>query len=173
MSKTRTSFNTSTHQDDTIPPQSLIITDINSPHFAHSIYEAAENLPDVPYDLVQFESSNPVKTPDEYPQAPNPRLLQPEFFSRFDLSTLFYIFFYFPGKPQQFFAGRELQQREWKFHPKYQTWFHRIGSPIEVSPHYEIGNFLYFDHTTSQGWCVRQREHFKFDYDFLEPDLYV
>ena len=169
MTKSFRFTNHSTIQSiEVISPQEMTKTDITSPQFAHAIYEASEHLPDVPYDFAQYEPVNAVETPDEYPQSPNPRLLQPEFFARFDLSTLFYIFFYFPGTPQQYFAGRELKQREWRFHTKYQTWFHRIGSPTEITQNYEIGTFMYFDHNTSEGWCVRQRDSFKFEYECLQ-----
>jgi CCR4-NOT transcription complex subunit 3 len=98
------------------------------------------------------------------------RLLQPEFFRRYDVSTLFYVFFYFPGSSQQSFAGRELKQRGWRFHTKYQTWFHRVSPPSETTAAYEVGTFEYFDHTGPEPWIVRERRTFKLEYEHTETE---
>ena len=149
-------------------PEQLMQTDMSQQEFAHALSLAADLIPDVPYELCDFKPQHPVETPATFPQMPNVKLLQPEFFCRFDISTLFYIFFYFQGTSQQYFAGRELKQRGWRFHTKYQTWFHRVGEPTEITPQYEIGKFEYFDHNTSAGWCIRQRNSLKLEYSCLE-----
>jgi CCR4-NOT transcription complex subunit 3 len=48
----------------------------------------------------------PVEGRRWHPPAPDMKLLRPEFFRRYDVSTLFYIFFQFPRIPHPFFAGR-------------------------------------------------------------------
>jgi CCR4-NOT transcription complex subunit 3 len=102
-------------------PVEVSAPDIPAQEFAHALYSVLDLIPDVPYDIDDYKPQNPVETPKSYPPMPNMKLLQPEFFRRCDASTLFYIFFYFPGTPQQCFAGRELRQRGWRFHMKYQT----------------------------------------------------
>lgn len=147
-------------------PEQLLQTDMAQQDFANALYSSLDLIPDVPYDLSEYKPQNQVDIPQFYPTMPNMKLLQPEFFRRYDLSTLFYIFFYFPGSAPQFFAGRELKQRGWRFHTKYQTWFHRISEVTESTSTYEIGKFEYFDHSTAEGWCIRQRNAFKFEYEY-------
>jgi CCR4-NOT transcription complex subunit 3 len=152
-------------------PETLLQTDISQEEFAHSLLSSIDLIPDVPYELDDYKPQNPMPEPNRtFPQAPNMRLLQPDFFRRYDASTLFYIFFYFPGSPQQSFAGRELKQRGWKFHTKYQTWFRRVGEPAQMTPEYEIGTFEYFDHTGLEPWVVRERTGFRLEYEHLETE---
>lgn len=151
-------------------PESLLQTDMSPQDFSHALFSASDLIPDVPFDLADYKPQNPIQTQAEYPQAPNMKLLQPEFFRRYDLSTLFYIFFYFPGTSQQMFAGNELKQRGWRFHTQYQTWFHRTSEPAKVTDKYEVGSFEYFDHNTQDGWCVRFRNSFKLEYEYLETE---
>ncbi|OHS96289.1 hypothetical protein TRFO_37562 [Tritrichomonas foetus] len=151
-------------------PDTLLQTDMTQQDFSHALFSSIDLIPDVPFDIADYKPQNLVNTPAEYPQSPNMKLLQSDFFRRYDLSTLFYIFFYFPGTPQQLFSGNELKQRGWRFHTKYQTWFHRISEPTEITDHYEIGAFEYFDHNTQDGWCVRVRNSFKLEYECLETE---
>ena len=93
------------------------------------------------------------------------KLLQPESLRKYDLSTLFFIFFFFAGTPQQYFAGQELKSRDWVYNTKFQTWFHRISEPTEKTSTYEVAKFEYFDH--SESWVIRESPSFKFEYDQL------
>jgi CCR4-NOT transcription complex subunit 3 len=151
-------------------PETVLQTDLSPEEFSHALFSSIDLIPDVPYELDDYKPQNPVETPKSYPQVPNMRLLQPEFFRRYDISTLFYIFFYFPGSSQQSFAARELKQRSWRFHTKYQTWFHRLSEPTELTNEYEVGHFEYFDHREPDGWCVRERANFKLEYNHLETE---
>ncbi|OHS94342.1 hypothetical protein TRFO_11201 [Tritrichomonas foetus] len=152
------------------PGEPFIQPDTPQQEFASSIFKAMDIIPDVPFDVSDYKPQQELQTPSYYPQSPNMRLLQPDFFSLYDVSTLFYIFFYFPGTAQQLSSGNELQQRGWVFHTKYQTWFHRIGEPTEKNEKFEVGKFEYFDHTTQDCWCVRQRNSFKLDYECLKTE---
>lgn len=49
-------------------------------------------------------------------------------YSKFDLMTLFYSFYYLAGTYQQYLAAAELKRRDWRFHKKYKTWFRQIDS---------------------------------------------
>ncbi|OHT08420.1 hypothetical protein TRFO_23106 [Tritrichomonas foetus] len=157
--------------NDTFPstdsrlPESLLKTEITQQDFCHALSSELNLIPDPPYEDHEVDTSNSIDTPLSYPQTKNMKLIQPEFFKKYDLSTLFFIFFYLPGTSQQYFAGRELLNREWVFHKKYQTWFKRIEEPKEKTPEYEIAKFEYFDHATNEGWCVRQRPNFKLEYE--------
>jgi CCR4-NOT transcription complex subunit 3 len=151
-------------------PDQLLQTEIPMHEFSNALFASLDTLPDVPHTFCKYEPQNPIETPSEYPQEPNQRILQPEFFRRFDLSTLFYIFFYFPGTPQQLFASKELKARGWRFHSRFQTWFRRISEPKNVTKESETADFDYFDHTSANGWCIRRRNDFKFEYDFLDTD---
>lgn len=48
--------------------------------------------------------------------------LKPEFFSKFDPETLFYIFYYMPRDPLQLYAAEELCRRKWKYNTDYAIW---------------------------------------------------
>jgi CCR4-NOT transcription complex subunit 3 len=151
-------------------PDALLQTDVHQQEFAHALFSALDFIPDLPYDLDDYAPMNPIDTPKSFPQMPNMRLLQPEFFRRFDAPTLFYIFFYFTGTPQQFFAGRELKERGWRFHTKYQTWFRRLAEPVEITHDYELGKVEFFDHREPESWGIKQRNGFKFEYKYLETE---
>jgi CCR4-NOT transcription complex subunit 3 len=99
-----------------------------------------------------------------YPQAANQRLLQPEFFRNYDLSTLFYNFCYRPGKLAQLFSANELKRRGWVFHRARHLWFRRIGEPIEVTETYEVANYECFEVEGADSWDVRPRQSFLFEF---------
>lgn len=46
-------------------------------------------------------------------------------FSKFDLDTLFFAFYYQQGTYQQYLAAMELKKKSWMFHKKYHTWFRK------------------------------------------------
>jgi hypothetical protein len=48
-------------------------------------------------------------------------------FSRFDLETLFFAFYYQQGTHQQYMAAVELKKKNWKFNKKFVTWFKKDG----------------------------------------------
>ena len=157
---------------DVQSPEALLQTDMSQQEFAHAILSSIELIPDVPFEVVDYKPQTPAdpEACADFPQSPNMKLLQPEFFRRYDISTLFYIFFYFPGTAPQYFAGKELKQRGWRFHTKHNTWFHRIAEATEVTDRYEVGKFEYLDHKEPNGWCVKQRDGFTLEYEFVETD---
>ena len=130
--------------------------------FIERLKSSINFIPEVPIDHLDYIPQRESNTPEFYPQKPNYTLQQPEFFNKFDLSTLFYIFIYFPGSSQQYFAARELSRRQWNYHKSIQTWFRLIDKPEEANNEYIIGKFEYLDYSSSKRWCVRVRDHFKF-----------
>lgn len=146
--------------------ESFTQTELTSQDLGHAVTSTMNFVPDTPYDMHSQLADTNTEGTRGYPQYPNMRLTRPEFFKNFDLSTLFFIFFYSPGTPQQFFAGKELKKREWMFNTHYQTWFRRLSEPTEKTATYEVAQFQYFDHSNNEGWCMRERS-FKFEYEHL------
>ncbi|KAK4047950.1 MutS protein msh4 [Microbotryomycetes sp. JL221] len=110
----------------------------------------------------------PFATPAYYPQEPSPQLANPALFAKFDVDTLFYIFYYCPGTYLQYLAASELKKQSWRFHKQYLTWFQRANEPQQITDEYEQGVYLYFDWEGS--WCQRRKNDFKFSYKFLDSD---
>ena len=135
--------------------------------FEHALLTGINIIPDVPFELSDYKPQNPVKVPDSYPQYPDLKLLQPEFMRMFDEMTLFYIFYFHQGTVQQFFAGRELKQRDWIFNKVNKTWYHRLSEPVEKTEKYEIAKFEYFD-DGKDSWGFRTLGSFRIDYQNIE-----
>ena len=150
-------------------PNILAQADLKRQNYEHDLFTGIDLIPDVPYDLADYQPQNPIEVPSYFPQMPNMKLLQPEFMSKFDNLTLFYIFYYFPGTQFQFFAGKELKKRNWVFHTKQQNWYHRLTEPVELTSEYQIAKFEYFDHSSNRGaWSINQINSFKFEFIYLE-----
>ncbi|KAJ3327580.1 general negative regulator of transcription subunit 5, partial [Gonapodya sp. JEL0774] len=109
---------------------------------------------------------NPYPTPLYYPQMPSPVFDDPLIFERFDIDTLFFIFYYQQGTYQQFLAARELKRQSWRFHKKYLTWFQRHEEPKVITDEFEQGTYIYFDYEGA--WVQRKKTDFRFEYRFLE-----
>ena len=74
-----------------------------------------------------------------------PPALKTGHLSKFQLETLFYIFYALPKDVLQAYAAQELYTREWRYHGDLKLWFKRAGpseglSSVAASPQY-----LYFD----------------------------
>ncbi|KAF9956991.1 general negative regulator of transcription subunit 5 [Mortierella alpina] len=114
-----------------------------------------------------YAPKNPYPTPSYYPQAPPPNLFESSaVFEKFDIDTLFFIFYYQQGTYQQYLAARELKKQSWRFHKKYLTWFQRHEEPKAITDDYEQGTYIYFDYEGA--WCQRKKTDFRFEYKFLE-----
>ncbi|CAG8674717.1 15291_t:CDS:10, partial [Acaulospora morrowiae] len=109
---------------------------------------------------------NPYHTPSHYPQNPTQIFDNPALFEKFDIDTLFFIFYYQQGTYQQYLAARELKKQSWRFHKKYLTWFQRHEEPKAITDEYEQGTYIYFDYEGA--WCQRKKTEFRFEYRFLE-----
>ncbi|KAI9328723.1 Not1 N-terminal domain, CCR4-Not complex component-domain-containing protein [Obelidium mucronatum] len=107
-------------------------------------------------------------TPSYYPQHPLAVFDNPAVFEKFDIDTLFFIFYHQQGTYQQYLAAQELKKQSWRFHKKYQTWFQRFEEPKAITDEYEQGTYVYFDYEGS--WCQRKKLDFRFDYKWLEDE---
>lgn len=73
-----------------------------------------------------------------------PPRLKAAHFSKFQLETLFYIFYELPRDALQLLAARELYERDWNYHGDMKLWFTRApGSTLSVYP--ERAAYIYFD----------------------------
>jgi CCR4-NOT transcription complex subunit 3 len=111
----------------------------------------------------------PYVVPESFPQQPLQELTDPALFEKFDVDTLFFIFYYQQGTYAQYLAAKELKRQSWRFHKKYLTWFQRHNEPKVVTDEYEQGTYVYFDYET--GWVQRIKSEFTFEYAYLENDL--
>ncbi|GJQ15336.1 hypothetical protein GpartN1_g7127.t1 [Galdieria partita] len=84
--------------------------------------------------------------PECYKMEQKPPLLKLGHFRKFQLQTLFYIFYCMPRDALQILAAAELYQREWRYHKDLKLWFTR--APGTTTPGYERNAFIYFDITT-------------------------
>ncbi|XP_042438533.1 probable NOT transcription complex subunit VIP2 isoform X2 [Zingiber officinale] len=89
------------------------------------------------------------------------------YFSKLQLSTLFYVFYSMPKDEAQLYAASELYARGWFYHKDQQLWFTRVpNSETLVKTHaYERGLYLCFDPNT---WSTILKEHFVLHYDAVE-----
>ena len=88
------------------------------------------------------------------------------------------------GTKAQFLAAKALKKQSWRFHTKYMMWFQRHEEPKTITDEYEQvsrvslplrssdrllsrlqGTYIYFDY---EKWGQRKKEHFTFEYCFLE-----
>lgn len=103
-----------------------------------------------------------------YPTQPTTSYEDPAMFEKYDLDTLFFIFYYQQGSYQQHLAAKELKKLSWRYHTKYLTWFQRHEEPRTTAADYERGAYVYFDHDS--GWCQRIKTDFTFEYQYLEDE---
>ena len=116
-----------------------------------------------------FVPKNPVNSPLHYPKIPLSILENPSIYDRFDLDTLFFIFYYQSKTINQYLAAKELKRQSWRFHKKYLTWFQRHEEPKTITSDFEHGTYIYFDFEGS--WCQRKKAEFTFEYRYLEDEI--
>ncbi|KAI3623505.1 NOT5 [Malassezia furfur] len=115
-----------------------------------------------------YVPKDPFPTPHYYPQTPASIFDNPALYAKFDVDTLFYIFYYQQGTYHQYLAARELKKQSWRFHKQYLTWFQRHSQPQAITDEYEQGAYVYFDWEGS--WCQRRKSDFRFEYRWLEDN---
>ncbi|KAJ6479255.1 Not1 N-terminal domain, CCR4-Not complex component-domain-containing protein [Mycena vitilis] len=124
-----------------------------------------------PQDTVKakyYMPRNPFPTAAYYPQIPHALLNNAAIYSRVDVETLFYVFYFLPVSYPQYLAAEELKRQSWRFHVKYLTWFQRHSEPQAITEEYEQGVYVYFDWEGS--WCQRKKSDFRFEYRYLAED---
>lgn len=106
------------------------------------------------------------KTPSFFPKCSLYNFNDPGFYKKFDLDTLFFIFYYYKGTVQQNYAAIRLKHYAWRYHLKYKMWFQRLDEPKLITMEYEKGEFLFFDYETT--WNFMKKNDFVFEYFYLE-----
>jgi CCR4-NOT transcription complex subunit 3 len=107
-----------------------------------------------------------IKTPAFFPKTPYLSFSNSNFYKKLDLDTLFFVFYYFKGLPQQAYAATRLKEISWRFHLKYQVWFQRLEEPKLITSEYEKGDFLFFNFENT--WSFMKKTNFVFEYFYLE-----
>ncbi|ELA42039.1 uncharacterized protein VICG_00886 [Vittaforma corneae ATCC 50505] len=135
--------------------------------------EIENSMLNKPY-FKQIEPMYPIrkrcKVPAFFPKHSFMHFNNPNFYKRFDLDTLFFIFYYFKGHIQQTYAAIRLKHYAWRYHLKYKMWFQRLDEPKLITSEYEKGEFLFFDYETA--WNFMKKNDFVFEYFYLEHHDY-
>lgn len=115
---------------------------------------------------LEYPADKKCKVPSFFPQASFFMFENPLFYKKFDLDTLFFIFYFCKGSVQQAYAASRLKHYAWRYHMKYKMWFQRLDEPKLITTDYEKGDFLFFDYETS--WNFMKKNDFVFEYRYLE-----
>ncbi|XP_076934867.1 putative NOT transcription complex subunit VIP2 [Bidens hawaiensis] len=114
----------------------------------------------------------PTKGPPEFtvPQcyfAKQSPVLNQGYLSKFQLNTLFYIFYSMPKDEAQLYAANELYNRGWFYHREHRLWFMRAANmePLVKTNAYERGSYVCFDPNT---WETIRKENFVVYYEMME-----
>lgn len=117
-------------------------------------------------------SDEPAKGDPEFtvPQcyyAKQPPPLSQAYFSKFQLDTLFYIFYSMPKDEAQLYAANELYNRGWLYHKEHRLWFTRVSNmePIVKTNAFERGAYICFDPNT---WETIRKDNFVVQYEMVE-----
>ena len=97
-----------------------------------------------------YKPQNPYPyTPAYYPQEPLSIFDDARLYSRVDIDTLFYTFYFRQGTYEQYLAAKALKAQSWRFHKQYQTWFQRHEEPKSITEEYEQGTYRFFDYEST------------------------
>ena len=85
---------------------------------------SSRNLPEAWSSEFQalYNPRMPARTPPYFPQVPHPALNSFATFEKFELDTLFFIFYYEPATYRQTLATAELKRRGWAFDAQTKRW---------------------------------------------------
>ncbi|GAA0147501.1 general transcription factor [Lithospermum erythrorhizon] len=99
--------------------------------------------------------------------AKQPPPLNQAHFSKFQLDTLFYIFYSMPKDEAQLYAANELCNRGWFYHREQRCWVMRVTNidPLVTTNSYERGSYICFDPNT---WETVRKDNFVVYYEMLE-----
>jgi len=126
-------------------------------------------LPRTQYSTRTQTSDQATTEEDHYPT-------QPLFnscadFSCFDVDTLFFVFYFQAGSPEQIRASLELKRKGWIFSKKFKTWFKRHKEEQKrptVEVRKEVATFIYFD---DSDWCKRIKDNVEMDFALVENEV--
>ncbi|GAB4855218.1 Probable NOT transcription complex subunit vip2 [Ancistrocladus abbreviatus] len=89
------------------------------------------------------------------------------YFSKFNLDTLFYIFYSMPKDEAQLHTANELYDRGWFYHREARIWMTRVPSvgPLVKASTYERGSYHCFEPNI---WEMTTKNNFVLHYEALE-----
>lgn len=141
--------------------------DVKGEYNFFQMFEAsARNVPQESDCYPNASTKERISTKNIYPKR---KLVGEHMFERFDVDTLFFIFYFQKDTYEQYLAAKELKKRAWRFHKKYLTWFKRLEAPRVTNEEYEQGTYAFFDFEPG-GWCQRRKSDFTFKYSYLEDE---
>eukprot|EP00331_Platyophrya_macrostoma_P001667 CAMPEP_0176419644 /NCGR_PEP_ID=MMETSP0127-20121128/8168_1 /TAXON_ID=938130 /ORGANISM="Platyophrya macrostoma, Strain WH" /LENGTH=248 /DNA_ID=CAMNT_0017800157 /DNA_START=94 /DNA_END=840 /DNA_ORIENTATION=+ len=90
-----------------------------------------------------------------------------QIFQKFQVETLFYVFYSMPRDVLQVAAAQELTNRDWRYHKRLHMWITRIPGKEPTVKHqtFEKGPFKIFNPDT---WKAEDREDFMLEYSELD-----
>ncbi|KAL9237402.1 hypothetical protein vseg_011954 [Gypsophila vaccaria] len=96
-----------------------------------------------------------------------PPVLNQAYFAKFQLPTLFYIFYSMPKDEAQLYAANELYNRGWFYHKDLRQWLMRVPNleSLVKTNLYERGSYLAFD---PNSWDTSLKENFVIHYESVE-----
>lgn len=127
-------------------------TDPTSPTTQRMLQLSQSTAPDLADMDVPQRYRPDVKMPSSslgFPTEPLPIFDNPQLYSKIDPDTLFYVFYYKQGSPQQYLAAKALKDQSWRFHKQYQTWFQRHEEPKNITEEFEQGTYRFFDYEST------------------------
>lgn len=77
----------------------------------------------------------------------HPPILKPENVAKFQIESLFYMFYMMPRDAMQAIAAQELYRREWKYHNDLRLWL-KLRTQQEILQSHSNVPFVYFDITS-------------------------
>ena len=93
-------------------------------------------------------------------------------FAKFDIETLFFVFYFQPGTQEQIRASLELKRKGWIYNKKFNTWFKRHSKDQDEARskdlRKEVNTFVYFD---DNDWCKRIKDNLEMDYSLVENEI--
>ncbi|CAK0780069.1 hypothetical protein CVIRNUC_004928 [Coccomyxa viridis] len=97
----------------------------------------------------------------------SPARLQPGYLSKFQVDTLFYIFYSMPNDEAQVLAADELRSRGWLFHKEFKLWLSKVPglTPVQIDERMERGSYTVFD---LGQWGQVRKDNFVLHYDAVE-----
>lgn len=90
-----------------------------------------------------------------------------QIFQKFQVETLFYVYYSMPRDVLQVAAGQELHNRDWRYHKRLRVWLTRIANKEPTIKHqtYEKGTYKFFNPDT---WSMEDKEDFYLEYAELD-----
>jgi CCR4-NOT transcription complex subunit 2 len=90
-----------------------------------------------------------------------------QIFQKFQVETLFYVYYSMPRDVLQVAAAQELHNRDWRYHKTLRLWLTRIPNKVSFvkTVTYEKGTFKFFN---PESWGFEDKEDFHLEFDDLD-----